>query len=109
LADFRIFETARFLKDLEQDFGGQRPRIERKLLASVYPQLRGNPYVGRHIKKLRDVTPETWRYRIGDYRFFYTVDERQRIVFMLTADHRGHAYEAEWVGSRAQEGRARCR
>ncbi|MBI4340843.1 MAG: type II toxin-antitoxin system RelE/ParE family toxin [Candidatus Omnitrophica bacterium] len=92
MADFRIFETARFLKDLEQDFTGQRTRIRQKLTSGVYPQLRTNPYLGRHIKKLRDVTPETWRYRIGDYRFFYTVDGRQRIVFMLAIDHRGQAY-----------------
>ncbi|MBI3088327.1 MAG: type II toxin-antitoxin system RelE/ParE family toxin [Candidatus Omnitrophica bacterium] len=92
MAEFRVFETAQFLKDLEQDFGGQRARIQQKLLAFVYPQLRNNPYVGPHIKKLRDFTPETWRYRIGDYRFFYTIDERQRLVCMVTADHRGRAY-----------------
>lgn len=92
MAEFRIFETAQFLKDLEQDFGGQRPRIERKLLTYVYPQLRINPYVGKNIKKLRNFTPETWRYRIGDYRFFYTVDARQQLVLMLAADHRGRAY-----------------
>ena len=92
MAEFRIFETAQFLKDLKQDFGGQRARIERKLLTYVYPQLRANPYFGQHIKKLRDFTPETWRYRIGDYRFFYTIDERQKLVLMLAADHRGRAY-----------------
>lgn len=92
MAEFRIFETAQFLKDLERDFGGQRTRIERKLLTYVYPQLRANPYVGKNIKKLRDFTPETWRYRVGDYRFFYTVDEHQKLVLMLAVDHRGRAY-----------------
>ena len=87
-----MFETAQFQKDLRQDFRGQQARIQRKLTIHVYPQLREHPYVGKHIKKLRDAVPETWRYRIGDIRFFYTVDERQRIVFMLSADHRGHAY-----------------
>ena len=92
LAEFRIFETAQFQKDLQQDFRGQQARIQRKLAAYVYPQLRQNPYVGKNVKKLRDTVAETWRYRIGDYRFFYTVDERQRLVFLLTADHRGRAY-----------------
>ena len=92
LADFRIFETAQFQQDLTQDFSGQQARIQRKLAAYVYPQLRANPYAGKNVKKLRDAVPDTWRYRIGDYRFFYTVDERQRLVCMLTADHRGHAY-----------------
>ena len=92
MADFRIFETLQFQKDLQEDFRGQQARIQRKLATYVYPQLRANPYVGKNIKKLRDAMPETWRYRIGDYRFFYTVNERQRLVCMLAADHRGHAY-----------------
>ncbi len=74
LANFRIFETTRFLRDLEQDFRGQRDRMRRKLTTYAYPQLRVNPYAGQHIKKLRDAVPETWRHRIGDYRFFYAVD-----------------------------------
>ena len=92
MAEFRIFESVQFQKDLEQDFRGQQARIQQKLTTFVYPQLRANPYVGPHIKKLRDAVPETWRYRIGDYRFFYSIDARQRLVLMLTADHRGRAY-----------------
>ena len=87
-----MFETAQFQKDLRQDFRGQQARLQHKLTTDVYPQLREHPYVGKHIKKLRDAVPDTWRYRIGDIRFFYTVDDRQRIVFMLSADHRSHAY-----------------
>ncbi len=92
MSEFRIFETAQFQDDLQQDFQGQQARIQQKLAAYVYPQLRHQPYFGKNIKKLRDAVPETWRYRIGDYRFFYRVDERRRVVFMLTADHRGRAY-----------------
>jgi len=92
LAEFRIFETAQFQRDLQQDFRGQQARIQQKLTSYVYPQLRQNPYFGKNIKRLRDAVPEAWRYRIGDYRFFYRVDERRRVVLMLTADHRGQAY-----------------
>ena len=92
MTEFRVFETGQFQKDLQQDFRGQQARIRQKLTAYVYPQLRRNPYFGKNIKKLRDAMPETWRYRIGDYRFFYTVDGGRRIVFMLAADHRGRAY-----------------
>ena len=92
MAEFRIFETAQFQKDLQQDFSGQQARMQAKLATHVYPQLRINPYWGNNTKKLRDAVPETWRYRIGDDRFFYTIDERPRLVFMLAADHRGHAY-----------------
>ncbi|MBI3617652.1 MAG: type II toxin-antitoxin system RelE/ParE family toxin [Candidatus Omnitrophica bacterium] len=89
---FRIFETDQFLKDLDRDFGGQQERIKTKLLADVYPQLKHQPYWGKNIKKLKNYTPQTWRHRIGDYRFFYAIDDRKRIVFMITIDHRGAAY-----------------
>ena len=89
---FRIFETDQFRKDLEQDFSGQQRRMHQKLTTYAYAQLRQNPYMGKHIKKLRHYTPETWRYRIGDYRFFYTIDDRQHLVLMLAIDARGEAY-----------------
>jgi len=92
LDNFKIFETSRFLEDLAQDFSGQQERIRTKLSTYVYPQLKQQPYFGKHIKKLRGYTPETWRYRIGDYRFFYSIDEHRKIVFMLAIDHRGDAY-----------------
>lgn len=63
-----------------------------KLQTYAYPQLRQQPYFGKNIKKLRNYSPDTWRYRIGDYRFFYTIDDRRKIVFMLAIDHRGSAY-----------------
>lgn len=86
---FKVFETGQFLKDLGQDFSGQHERIRRKLLTYVYPQLKQNPYFGKNIKKLPNYQPQTWRYRIGDYRFLYTIDDHKKIVFMITVDHRG--------------------
>ena len=92
LDNFKIFETNRFLNDFEQDFNGQQERIKRKLAAYVYPQLKQNPYFGKNIKKLTNYQPPTWRYRIGNYRFFYEIDKQKKIVFMLTVDSRQNAY-----------------
>lgn len=92
LDNFRIFETDQFLDDCEEDFSGHREWIKGKLTTYVYPQLKQNPYFGKNIKKLTNYKPETWRYRIGDYRFFYTIDEHKKIIFMLSIDHRGSAY-----------------
>ena len=92
LNNFKIFETNQFLKDLEQDFSGRRERIKTKLAAYVYPQLKQNPYFGKNIKKLTNYQPETWRYRIGNYRFFYEIDEQKKVVSMLTIDNRQNAY-----------------
>jgi len=92
LANFRIFETDQFIEDLSADFKGRREKIKDKLLRYVYPQLRGNPYFGKNIKKLKNYTPEIWRYRIGDYRFFYELDEEDSIVYMIAAESRKDSY-----------------
>lgn len=90
--NFKIFETSQFLKDIERDFSGQQERIKTKLAGYVYPQLRLTPHFGKNIKKLVNYKPETWRYRIGNYRFFYEIDDQKRIVFMISADNRQNAY-----------------
>ena len=92
LNKFSIFETNQFLKDLAKDFSGQQKRIKRKLITYVYPQLKQNPYFGKNIKKLTNYQPETWRYRIGSWRFFYKIDEKEKTVFMLAVDSRQNAY-----------------
>jgi len=68
------------------------PKIQAKLTEYVYLQLRLQPHFGPNIKKLRTWKPDTWRYRIGPWRFFYEIDERQKIIFMTTLDQRKDAY-----------------
>ena len=92
LIKFKIFETNQFINDLEGNFSGQQTRIIRKLHHYVYPQLKENPYFGKNIKKLINYLPETWRYRIEDYRFFYEIDDKEIIIYMTTADNRQNAY-----------------
>ena len=90
---FRIFETNQYLKSLDQDFGGQQERIKIKLANYVYPQLKQNPYFGKNIKKLVNYKPDTWRYRISRHRFFYEIDDKNKIVFMISVDNRQNAYQ----------------
>jgi len=80
------------LKDLEQDFSGQQERIKTKLVNYVYPQLKQNSYFGKNIKKLVNYKLDTWRYRISSYRFFYEIEDRDKIVFMISTDNRQNAY-----------------
>lgn len=89
---YRIFETAVFQEDFQNLAPHVRPKIEAKLKSYVYPQLRLQPHFGPNIKKLRDFKPETWRYRIGPWRFFYEINEHEKIVFMTALDHRRDAY-----------------
>ncbi|GMT44082.1 MAG: hypothetical protein IEMM0003_0901 [bacterium] len=90
--NYRIFETEGFTKDIDTDFEGHQKKILKKLRYYVYPQLKENPSFGPNIKKLRDFTPHTWRYRIGNYRFFYQIDEKEKTVFMIVAEHRKQSY-----------------
>ena len=89
---YRIFETEQFQKDLHKIARSGQSKITDKLREYVYPQLCQHPHYGANIKKLKDFSPETWRYRIGAWRFFYEIDEEENITFMVAASHRSIAY-----------------
>ena len=89
MSNFKIFETDTYYESLSKVFNNQQIKI---INQKLYPQLRNQPYFGPNIKKLRDYSPETWRYRIGQHRFFYTINEREKIVYMLDVIHRKDAY-----------------
>jgi len=92
LNKYRIFETTEFIKRVKKILPDRQKRMTEKIRTYVYPQLREQPYYGRNIKKLKDYNPETWRYRIGDYRFFYEIDATKKVVYVVSADHRKNAY-----------------
>ena len=66
--------------------------IQKKLAEYVYPQMRVGPFFGTNIKKLRGYAPDTWRYRIGRFRIFYTVDTVDRVTIVIAVDLRRDAY-----------------
>lgn len=92
LPEFRIFQTDELLKQLERLQPADARLLRKKLDTHVCPQLREEPFFGPNIQKLRGYTPDTWRYRIGKFRIFYTVEQRERVVFLLTVDLRKEAY-----------------
>jgi mRNA interferase RelE/StbE len=92
LTDFRIFETDQFQKDLKEISRSGLSKLAVKLHEHVYPQLRSNPATGPNIKRLKGQYSGIWRYRIGAWRFFYTIDEADRTVSMIAAAHRSRAY-----------------
>lgn len=89
-SEFRVFETDEFKKALAR-LGPPR-FLRKKLDAYVYPQLRHGPYFGPNIRKLQGYAPATWRYRIGPYRVFYSLDENEKVACILTIDDRKDAY-----------------
>ena len=89
---YGLFETDEFIKSLEKLTTRDQQFIERKLHSYVYPQLKLEPHFGNNIKKLRNYIPETWRYRIGNFRIFYTIDEDDNLVLLLVTERRSSAY-----------------
>ena len=89
---YRIFETETFREDIEKISRSGLKKIEEKLLEHIHPQLQAEPHFGPNIKRLKNWSPPTWRYRIGAWRFFYEIDAENKIVFMISAEHRGKAY-----------------
>jgi len=61
-------------------------RIDIKLQAlSVNPRPRG-------AAKLRGKESEGWRFRIGDYRILYQIDDKENIIRIYRIKHRREAY-----------------
>ncbi len=89
---YQVFETETFQEDLAQIGRSGLSKIVEKLREHVYPQLRTEPHHGPNIKRLKNWSPPTWRYRIGAWRFFFEIDETDKIVYMTAADHRSRSY-----------------
>ena len=89
---YRVFETDEFLKRIEKPDPLNKSFIKKKLTSYIYPQIKLEPFFGRNIKKLKGYVPDTWRYRIGKFRIFYTIDQEEEIIYILTIDHRRDAY-----------------
>ncbi len=92
MVNYRIFETDEFTKVLKKLSKTNISFIQKKLKSYVYPQISNEPCFGKNIKKLRDYSPDTWRYRLGKFRLFYIVDHEERIIYILTIDFRKDAY-----------------
>ena len=90
--NYRVFETDEFQKKIGKITAKDKSFIEKKLRDYVYPKLKEEPYYGSNIKKLIGYIPETRRYRIGKYRLFYTIDESEKIIYILSIDLRKDAY-----------------
>lgn len=87
--EFTIAETATFLKRIKsRDYG----RYYQKIVEEIYPRLRRNPYSGPNIKRLKGNLKSVFRYRIGNYRLFYTTDPEKRRVYILELENRKDAY-----------------
>lgn len=86
---FEIAETETFQRSISKK---EFVKIYNKIKTYVYPQLRTNPFFGKNIKKLKGEFKDIYRYRIGEYRLFYQVDEKQILIFIMDMVKRKDAY-----------------
>jgi mRNA interferase RelE/StbE len=90
LDKYKIAEAETFSKKINTR---RYNHLYKRIFEDVYPILRGNPFFGANIKKLRGTYKEIYRFRIGDYRLFYIIDEKDHIVFIINIEDRKDAYK----------------
>ena len=88
--EFQIAETAAFQKKLKSK---SFRHLQKKIREFVYPALKKSPFAGANIKKLKGDLSDIYRYRIGDYRLFYTIEQEKLIVVAIDIHNRKDAYK----------------
>ena len=69
------------------------PKARSKKIARCLQQLEQNPRSHPNIKALKGDYAGYYRYRIGDYRVIYSVEDEVVQVFVVAIAHRSEAYE----------------
>ena len=88
--NFSIAETETYqMKIVERDFA----HLYFKITNYVYPQLKRNSFFGPNIKKLKGEFGGIYRYRIGNFQLFYTVESEKLIVFIIDIEKRKDSYK----------------
>ena len=78
-------------RDAEQFYQGADDPLARRL-NRCFDQLRRNPHDHANIKRLKGPLAACWRYRVGDWRVVYRVNEDEHVVTVLLIAHRSRAY-----------------
>ena len=66
-------------------------KVLAKRLNRCFDQLRQDPYAHPNIRRLKGPLAGQWRYRVGDWRVIYRVEDDQ-VVTVLLIVHRSKAY-----------------
>ena len=89
LSDFQIAESKTFEKFKKKIDS----KLYDKIKKIVYPQLRSNPNFGTNIKKLKGDLDGYYRYRIGNYRLFYLIENEKVLVVIVDLKHLQNSYK----------------
>jgi len=81
---YRILATKRFLRHLKR-----LDREVRERILNVVREVSERPYLG---SVLIFDERRLYKFRVGDYRLVYEVDEEKKAVLLLIVDHRRRVY-----------------
>jgi mRNA interferase RelE/StbE len=90
LGKFKIAETENYSKKINSK---KYNHIYKKIFEDVYPMLKNNPFFGGNIKKLKREYKNIYRFRVGNYRLFYKIEEQKKIIFIIDIEKRQDAYK----------------
>lgn len=76
-----------------QRFYADANRPVAKKLARCFAALERDPRSGNNVKALKGKLAGAFRYRVGDLRVVYTIDDDAVIVFVITIAKRSDVYE----------------
>ena len=90
MGKFKIAVTEHFTKKINSI---KYSFLSQKIIDDIYPILRNNPFFGGNIKKLKGEYKDIYRFRLGDYRLFYKIDEQENLVFIIDIENRQDVYK----------------
>jgi mRNA interferase RelE/StbE len=76
-----------------QEFYTKADRPLARKLARCFEQLEQDPRHHGNIKPLAGNLAGHYRYRVGDYRVIFRIDEKQQLVAVSKIAHRSAAYD----------------
>lgn len=74
-------------------FFGRCDKAAAKKLVRCFRSLEQNPREGNNVKALKGRFAGSYRYRVGDLRVVYTINDREVVVFVITIARRRDVYE----------------
>ncbi|HEX3313620.1 MAG TPA: type II toxin-antitoxin system RelE/ParE family toxin [Gemmataceae bacterium] len=81
------------LSPTAEAFYANSDRILAKKLARCFAQLESDPRRHNNIKRLKGEFAGLFRYRVGDWRVIFRIDETASRVLVLAVAHRKDIYE----------------
>ena len=89
MGKFKIAETENYIKKMNSI---KYKDLYHKIFEDIYPILRNNPFFGVNIKKLKGDYKNIYRFRIGNYKLFYKIEEQESLIFIFDIESRQDAY-----------------